>query len=93
VPAGPIDELLAAIGAGPAIAPGVSCPQLYQQGGVQRVRPNPLAMIPRPDGSGKIDFWGPKGQPILFSGDLSACKRVERAARRASRAVGRTSRK
>jgi hypothetical protein len=43
-------------------------------------------VIPSPDG--KLGFWKASGRPILFSGDLAACKRVARVAARASRAIG-----
>lgn len=46
------------------------------------------AVIPSPDG--KLGFWKAAGRPVLFSGDLAACKRVQRVASRASRAVGRS---
>ena len=36
--------------------------------------------------SGKLTWFKPAGQPILWSGDLTACKRVGRIARRARRA-------
>lgn len=36
--------------------------------------------------TGALTWFKPAGRPILFSGDLSACKRVEKVARRARRA-------
>ena len=39
--------------------------------------------------TGKPTWFKPAGQPILWSGDLSACKRVNKVARRASRSRGR----
>jgi len=48
-------------------------------------------VIPSPDG--KLGFWKAAGRPILFAGDLAACKRVNRVASRASRAIGRRSRR
>jgi hypothetical protein len=39
--------------------------------------------------SGALTWFKPAGKPILWSGDLTACKRVERVARRAKRSRGR----
>lgn len=44
------------------------------------ISPNPV--------SGKLTWFKPAGRPILWSGDLTACKRVNRIARRARRARG-----
>ena len=44
------------------------------------VAPNPV--------TGKITWFRPAGRPILWSGDLTTCKRVNRIARRARRARG-----
>lgn len=38
--------------------------------------------------TGKPTWFGPKGRPLLWSGDLRACKRVKKIARRAKRAGG-----
>lgn len=38
--------------------------------------------------SGKATWFGPLGRPLLWSRDLSTCKRVKRIARRARRAGG-----
>lgn len=45
-------------------------------------------VIPSPDG--KLGFWKAAGRPILFAGDLAACKRVNRVAARAARTMGRS---
>ena len=47
-------------------------------------RPLPLIMASNPV-TGRITFWKHVGRPILFSGDLATCKRVNRIARRARR--------
>lgn len=39
--------------------------------------------------SGRPVWFGPLGRPMLWSGDLAACKRVARVASRASRRLGR----
>jgi len=39
--------------------------------------------------TGKYGFWKAMGRPLLFSGDLAACKRVARVASRAARRSGR----
>jgi hypothetical protein len=36
--------------------------------------------------TGKPTWFGPLGTPILFSGDLAACKRVDRVAKRLAKA-------
>lgn len=44
-------------------------------------------VIPNPV-TGKATWFRPAGRPILWSGDLTVCKRVKRVARRARRAGG-----
>jgi len=39
--------------------------------------------------TGALTWFKPAGKPILWSGDLTACKRVERVARRAKKSRGR----
>lgn len=58
--------------------------------GTAGFRQIPTLVIPSPDG--RLGFWKASGRPILFAGDLAACKRVSRVAMRASRAVGRSNR-
>jgi len=45
-------------------------------------------MLPNPV-SGKPVWFMPAGRPLLWSGDMSACRRVSRIAGRAARAGGR----
>lgn len=72
---------------------GGLCPTLFRQPqAAARPRAASVVIVPNP-ATGAPTFFGHLGKPVLFSGDLSACKRVERAAVRASRAVGRTSRR
>lgn len=44
------------------------------------IQPNPV--------TGKLTWFKPAGKPILWSGDLTACRRVSRIARRARRVRG-----
>jgi len=46
----------------------------------------------RPD-SGAIEWFGPKGPPVLYADDLRACKRVSRVAARANKARPRARRR
>lgn len=46
-----------------------------------------LFMLPNPV-TGKPTWFAPKGRPLLWSGDLTTCKRVRRIARRAKRSGG-----
>lgn len=46
-----------------------------------------IFFVPNPV-SGKITWFGPLGRPILWSRDLTVCKRVKKVARRARRAGG-----
>ncbi len=39
--------------------------------------------------TGRLTWFGPLGQPVLWTGDIRAAKRVNRVARRALRARGR----
>ena len=45
-------------------------------------------MVPNPQ-TGKATWFGPLGQPVLFSGDFTASKRVARVARKARRSRGK----
>jgi len=58
------------------------CPTLFRQG--TSVRPIPLIMVSNPE-TGAPVFYKHAGRPILFSGDLSAAKKVARIAQRARR--------
>lgn len=63
------------------------CPSLFSAGGMS-ARPVSMFMVPNPV-SGKPTFFKHAGRPILFSGDLRACKTVNRIAARARRTRGR----
>ena len=77
-----------AFGGGGALTPmGAACPQLFTQA-PQTLRAVRSFHITNPS-TGKEVFFRNVGQPILFSGDLTVCKRVEKVARRARRASGR----
>ena len=52
-------------------------------------RATPVRFVQANPGTGKPTWFGPLGTPILFSGDLAACRRVERAAKRADKALKR----
>lgn len=71
---------------GPAPFAG-GCPSLFSAGGMS-ARPVSMFMVPNPV-SGKPTFFKHAGRPILFSGDLRACKTVNRIAARARRVRGR----
>jgi hypothetical protein len=53
----------------------------------ERVRP--LRHVPVEGPDGKLYWFGYLGKPVLWGGDLSAARRVQRVARRASRGVAR----
>ena len=59
---------------------------VWRQGGGGGYSQLATLVVPSPDG--RIGFWKASGRPLLFSGDLAACKRVARVAMRASRAIG-----
>ena len=63
------------------------CPSLFSAGGMS-ARPISMFMVPNPV-TGKPTFFKHAGRPILFSGDLRACKTVNRIAARARRVRGR----
>ena len=80
---GQIGEGFAALGDDTAALPlvnGATSPF----GAGRRLRAKPFR-ISHPE-TGDDVWFRPAGRPILFSGDLSACKRVSRVARRARRA-------
>lgn len=52
------------------------------------VRPVPVINARHPT-TGNLVAWKYAGRPVLYSGDLAACKRVNRVASRVARAVGR----
>lgn len=56
--------------------------------GMTVARPVPLILQVNP-ATGRPTFWRHVGVPILFSGDLTACNRVARIAKRARRSTGR----
>lgn len=62
---------------------GGSCGSLFRAGGTT-IRPSPLIMVPHPE-TGAPVFFKHAGRPVLFSGDLTAAKRVSKLARRARR--------
>lgn len=62
------------------------CPSLFSAGGMS-ARPISMFMVPNPV-TGKPTFFKHAGRPILFSGDLRACKTVNRIAARARRVRG-----
>ena len=73
---------------GPSLTPqGATCPTLFRQA-PQTLRAVRSFHITNPS-TGKEVFYRNVGQPILFSGDLTVCKRVEKIARRAKRAAKR----
>lgn len=61
-----------------------ACPSLFPTGRT-RVTPTPTIMERNPQ-SGRLHVWKHMGTPVLFSGDLAACKRVTKVASRARRA-------
>jgi len=63
------------------------CPSLFSAGGMS-ARPVSMFMVPNPV-TGKPTFFKHAGRPILFSGDLRACKTVNKIAARARRSRGR----
>ncbi len=64
-----------------------TCPTIFRQGGaVARAVRSFEVMNPV---TGRIVFYKNMGRPVLFSGDLAACKRVARVARRARSSRGR----
>lgn len=69
---------------------GIGCPQPAQlfRTGMTSARPVSMFMVPNPV-TGKPTFFKHAGRPILFSGDLRACKTVARIASRARRVRGR----
>ena len=68
-------------------AGGIGCPSLFSAPGTS-ARPISMFMVPNPV-TGKPTFFKHAGRPILFSGDLRACKVVNRIAARARRVRGR----
>lgn len=58
-------------------------PTMYRYGG-QRITPVREIQAQNPE-TGKIGVWKYMGRPILYTGDLAACKRVSRVARRVAR--------
>jgi len=66
---------------------GIGCPSLFSAPGAS-ARPVSMFMVPNPV-TGKPTFFKHAGRPILFSGDLRACKTVNRIAARARRTRGR----
>lgn len=64
-------------------------PTMFRAGAVT-ARPVPMVMQLNPQ-TGQPAYWRHVGRPILFSGDLAACRRVERVARRAKRSSRRRS--
>jgi hypothetical protein len=71
----------------PFVSETAPCPVLFRPGAAS-ARPVSMFMVPNPM-SGKPTFYRHVGQPILFAGDLTTCKKVEKVARRARRARGR----
>lgn len=53
----------------------------------ERVRPMRSVPVEGPDG--RLYWFGYLGKPVLWGGDLSAARRVQRVARRASRGLAR----
>ncbi len=75
-------------GGGQAMTPqGAVCPTLFRPGMAALV-PVRSFHITNPS-TGKEVWYRNVGQPILFSGDLTVCKRVEKVARRARRVTKR----
>lgn len=63
--------------------PGADPGKIYRVRG-PRLVPRREFFILNPS-TGNLDWFKPAGRPLLWSGDLSACKRVDRLARRARR--------
>ena len=61
---------------------GGAASTLFRRPGMMGMRPRSLVMVPNPV-TGKPTFFRHVGQPILFSGDLRAAKRVRKVAARA----------
>lgn len=82
-------------GPGPFAVPGAAPMMPTTVGGLFRVaapgalRVTPLRRVAVPGPDGRLFWFGHLGSPVLFSGDISAARRVERVARRAARARGR----
>jgi hypothetical protein len=70
----------------PFVAQGQGSAQLTQhfRSPTMSARPIPLVMVANPI-TGAPTFYKHAGRPILFSGDMATCKRVDKLARRARR--------
>lgn len=55
--------------------------------GASGYRQTSTLVVPSPDG--RIGFWKAMGRPVLFSGDLAACRRVNKIAARVGRVARR----
>ncbi len=87
----PVGTIPAATGfrdlAGEFVA-GTACAPLFKPVmGPKRARPASLVIQANPT-DGRPEFFGSRGQPVLFSGDFAAVGRVDRAAKRARKALG-----
>lgn len=59
----------------------------WTTGNTMRYRQVPEIVLPSPDG--RLGVWKSAGRPILYSGDLAACRRVNRVASRVARVARR----
>jgi len=75
-----------------AIIPGTGCATSPFRSGAQATARASLFCLPNPL-SGKPVWFLPAGRPLLFSGDVSAMRRVRRVASMAGRASGRRTRR
>ncbi len=66
---------------------GAAAGQLFHTTAAGNVVPTSLVMATNPK-TGKATFFQHAGRPILYAGDLRACKRVKKAGARARRASG-----
>ena len=80
------EGLMALFGGGGMVGPGASPGTIFRVQG-ERLVPRRTFEIMNPS-TGRTVFYRNMGRPILWSGDLSACKRVNKAASRARRRRG-----
>lgn len=79
---GPLGSFLQNLGG--TAAQGPACSLFLPPRTGPHSRPQQLVMQQNPD-TGRMHFWRHVGQPILYSGDVSHCKRVAKILRKSGR--------
>lgn len=72
----------------PGAAAGAGCPSLGSPFAARGMSATPQPFVMANPVTGRLTWFRPAGRPVLWSSDLTSCRRVKKIAARARRAQG-----